>query len=176
MMKLMESQVADSYFSASKRPRSLVFMIDFTDPRAIEPVTSEGRSNQSIVVRIEEPEYVHFAWTVAEATGATGTFAEALARQTAFLAIEKDFPNGVEPALSAQQIDHMPPEYEDRLPDLCVNGNNVWFVDPRIAKAELQVYRSSHRHLYSSRTERIVRAVTFYLRYWAESNIQIRDD
>ncbi len=137
MMKLRESQVADSYFSASKRPRSLVFRIDFTDPRAIEPVTSPGKSNQSIVVRIEL-EDVLFAWTVAEAAGATGIFAEALAQQTAFLAIEKDFPNGVEPALSAQQIDHMPAEYEDRLPDLCVNGNNVWFADPRIGKAELR--------------------------------------
>ena len=70
-----------------------------------------------------------------EPARATKTFVEALAQQTAFLAIEKDFPNGVEPSLSVEQIDHIPAEFEHRLPDLCVNGNNAWLVDPRIGNA-----------------------------------------
>jgi hypothetical protein len=47
------------------------------------------------------------------------------------VAIEKDFPNGVEPSLSAEQIDHIPDEFENRLPDFCVNENNAWLVDER---------------------------------------------
>jgi hypothetical protein len=43
----------------------------------------------------------------------------------------------VEPSLSAEQIDHIPDEFEDRLPDYCVNGNNAWLVDPPIGNAGL---------------------------------------
>jgi hypothetical protein len=131
----MENQVDDSYFSASKGPGPFVFVIDFSDPRAIEPAASAGKGRHSIVVRIE-PEDALFTLSAMEPETATRTFAEALAQQTAFLAIEKDFPNGVEPSLSAEQIDHIPAEFENRLPDLCVNGNNAWLVDPRIGNAE----------------------------------------
>jgi hypothetical protein len=132
----MESQVDDSCFSASKGPGTFVFVIDFSDSRATAPAASAGKSRHSIVVRIE-PEYALFALSATEPEGATRTFAEALAEQTAFLTIEKDFPNGVEPFFSAEQIDHIPAEFENRLPDLCVNGNNAWLVDPRISNAEL---------------------------------------
>jgi hypothetical protein len=76
--------------------------------------------------------------------------AEALAQQTAFLVIEKDFPNGVEPSLSlsAEQIDHIPAEFENRLPNVCVNGNNAWLVDPRIGNAELLFARKQMRPRY----------------------------
>jgi hypothetical protein len=109
----------------TKGTRSFVFGIDYTDPQAVEPAPSAGKATHSIVVRVED---------VPSTFGATGpkiattNFAEALAQQTALLAIEKDFPNGVEPSLSTRQIDHLPVELETRLPDLCVNGNKAWLV------------------------------------------------
>ena len=130
----MENQVSDWYFSASKGPRPFVFVINFSDPRQIEPAASAGKDRHSIVVRIE-PEDVFFTLSAMEPERVTRTFAEALAQQTAFLAIEKDFPNGVEPSLFAEQIDHIPAEFANRLPDLCVNGNDAWLVDPRIGNA-----------------------------------------
>jgi hypothetical protein len=91
-----------------------------------------------------------FALSAMEPERATRTFAEALAQQTAFLVIEKDFPNGVEPSLSlsAEQIDHIPAEFENRLPNVCVNGNNAWLVDPRIGNAELLFARKQMRPRY----------------------------
>ena len=97
----MENQVDDSYFSASKGRGPFVFVIDFCDPTAIEPAASAGKRRHSIVVRVE-PEDALFTLSAMEPKSATKTFAEALAKQTAFLAIEKDFPNGVEPFLSAE--------------------------------------------------------------------------
>ena len=132
----MESQVDDSHFSSPKGPGPFVFVIAFSDPRAIEPAAPAGKGRHSIVVQIE-PEDAFFTLSVMDPGRATRTFAEALAQQTAFLAIEKEFPNGVEPSLAAEQIDHIPAEFENRLPDLCVNGNNAWLVDPRISNAEL---------------------------------------
>jgi hypothetical protein len=141
----MESQVDDSYFSASKGRDLFVFVIDFSDPRAIEPAAPAGKGRPSIIVRIEL-EYALFTLSAMEPERATKTFAEALAKQTALLAIEKDFPNGVEPSLSAEQIDYIPAECEHRLPDLCVNGNNAWLVDPRTGNGELFFAR---RQMYS---------------------------
>ena len=143
----METQVDDSYFSASKRFDPFVFVIDFNDPRAIESSASAGKYRHSIVVQIE-PEDVPFTLGAMEPERARRTFAQALAQQTAFLAIEKDFPNGVEPSLSAEQIDHIPAEFENRLPDLCVNGNNAWLADPRIGNAELLFARKQMRPGY----------------------------
>ena len=144
---MMKIQVDDSYFSASKRPGAFVFVIDFNDPRAIESAASAGKCRHSIVIRIE-PEDVLFTLSAMEPERATRTFAEALAQQTEFLAIEKDFPNGVEPSLSAEQIDHIPAEFENRLPDLCVNGNNAWLVDPPISNGELLFARKQMRPGY----------------------------
>jgi hypothetical protein len=109
----------------TKGTRSFVFGIEFTDPRAIEPVASAEKGMHSIVVRIDD---VPFTFGATGPKTATTSFAEALAQQTALLAIEKDFPNGVEPSLSTKQIDHLPVELETRLPDLCVNGNKAWLV------------------------------------------------
>jgi hypothetical protein len=106
-----------------KGTRSLVFSIEFADHRAIENPASAGKG--SIVVRIDDVP-VTFGATGLES--ATTSFAETLAQQTAILAIEKDFPYGVEPSLSTRQIDHLPVELETRLPDLCVNGNKAWLV------------------------------------------------
>jgi hypothetical protein len=141
----MESQGDDSYFSAAKRPGTFVFVIDFSDPRAIGPAGSAGK--HSIVVRIE-PEDALFTFSATEPARAKKTFVEALAQQTAFLAIEKDFPNGVEPSLSAEQIDHIPAEFENRLPDLCVNGNEAWLADPRTGNAEPLLARKQMRPGY----------------------------
>ena len=132
----METRVDDSYFSSSKGSGSFVFVIDCSDPRAIEPPASAGKCRPSIVVRIELEDAL-FTLSAMEPERATRTFAEALAKQTAFLAIEKDFPNGVEPSLSAEQIDHIPAEFENRLPDLCVNRNNAWLVDPRMGNTAI---------------------------------------
>jgi hypothetical protein len=132
----MESQGNDSSSSASKESGTFAFIIDFSDPGAIEPGASAGEARHSMVVRVES-EDVLFPLSAMEPETATRSLAESLAQQTAFLAIEKDFPNGVEPSLSAEQIDHIPDEFENRLPDYCVNGNNAWLVDPRIGDAEL---------------------------------------
>lgn len=132
----METQEDDSYLSASKRSGPFVFVIDFSDPGAIDPVASAEKCRPSIVVRIELEDAL-FTLSATEPEKATRTFAEALAKQTAFLAIEKDFPNGVEPSFFAEQIDHIPAEFENRLPDLCVNRNNAWLVDPRIGNTSI---------------------------------------
>ena len=132
----MESQGNDLSSSISKGFDTFAFIIDFSDPGAIEPSVSVGGARHSMVVRVEAGD-VLFALSAMEAEAATRSLAESLAQQTAFLAIEKDFPNGVEPSISAEQIDHIPDEFEDRLPDYCVNGNNAWLVDPRIGNAEL---------------------------------------
>ena len=131
----MESQGNDSPSSASKESDTFAFIIDFSDPMAIEPAASTGEARHSMVVRVEAGD-VLFALSAMEPETATSSLAESLAQQTAFLAIEKDFPDGVEPSLSAEQIDHIPDEFENRLPDYCVNGNNAWLVDPRIGDAE----------------------------------------
>jgi hypothetical protein len=108
-----------------KETRSFVFLIEFRDLRATQPAVSAGKVAHSIVVRIEAEE-VLFTLNAAEPKRATTTFAEALAQHTAFLVIEKDFPNGVEPSLSTRQIEHLPAELENRPPDLYVNGNSAW--------------------------------------------------
>jgi hypothetical protein len=133
---MMENQGNNSCFSASKGSVTLAFIIDFSDSRMIESAASAGNNRHSIVVRIE-PEDVLFGLSATEPETAARSLAESLAKQTALLAIEKDFPNGVEPSLSAEQIDHIPDEFENRLPDFCVNGNKVWLVDHRIGDAEL---------------------------------------
>jgi len=132
----MESQADDTYSSSSKGSGPFVFVIDFRDPRAIELAAPAGKGTHSIVVQIE-PEDAFFTLSVMDPERATRTFAEALAQQTAFLAIEKEFPNGVEPSLSAEQIDHIPAEFENRLPDFCVNGNHAWLIDSRIGNEEM---------------------------------------
>jgi hypothetical protein len=136
MVKAMETQVDDSYLSTPKRSGSFVFVIDCSDPGAIDPAASAGKCRPSIVVRIELEDAL-FTLSATEPEKATRTFAEALAKKTAFLAIEKDFPNGVEPSLFAEQIDHIPAEFENRLPDLCVNRNNAWLVDPRLGNTAI---------------------------------------
>ena len=85
----------------------------------------EGIGGWQGYVRIEA-EDVLFTLGATEPKRATTAFAKALAQQTALLAIEKYFPNGVEPSLCTRQIDHLPVEFENRLPDLCVNGNTAW--------------------------------------------------
>ena len=137
----MESQADDSYSSSSKGSGRFVFVINFCDPRAIEPAAPAGKGTHSIVVQIE-PEDAFFTLSVMDPERATITFAEALAQQTAFFAIEKEFPSGVEPSLSVEQIDHIPAEFENRLPDLCVNGNTAWLVDPRTRNGNFSLHAS----------------------------------
>jgi hypothetical protein len=140
----MESQGNDSSSSASKASGTFAFIIDFSDPVAIEPAAPAGEARHSMVVRVES-EDVLFPLRAMEPETVTRSLAESLAQQTAFLAIEKDFPNGVKPFLSAEQIDHIPDEFENRLPDFCVNGNNAWLVDPRIGDAELPLTNKQMR-------------------------------
>jgi hypothetical protein len=136
MVQVMESQMGDSHFSDPKGFEPIVFVIDFSEPRTSEVAASAGKPRYSIVVRIE-PEDVLFALCATEPESAPGTFAEALAQQLALLAIEKDFPNAVDLFISANQIDHIPVEFENRLPDFCMNENKAWLVGPREVKAEL---------------------------------------
>ena len=122
-------------FSASPVSQPIVFAINFSDPGAGAPAFPEGNCRHSIVVRIE-PQDVLIILSATEPEGAMRSFAEALAKQTALSAIEKDIPSGVELTLSAKQIDRVPPEIENRLPDFCMNGNKAWLVTPDIGHAE----------------------------------------
>jgi hypothetical protein len=123
-----------SGFSASPSSQPVVFSIDFSDPGKIVP-SFPGGYRQSIVVRIE-PQDVLFILSATDPEGATRSFAEALAKRTALSAIEKDVPLGLELTLSAKQIDRVPPEIENRLPDFFMNGNNAWLVAPEIGRLE----------------------------------------
>ena len=118
-----------------------VFAIDFSDPGKVTPFPG-GNYHQSIVVRIE-PQDVLFILSATEPEGATRSFAEALAKQTALSAIEKDIPVGVELTLSAKEIDRVPPEIENRLPDFWMNGNKAWLVALAMGHPEPAVAQSA---------------------------------
>jgi hypothetical protein len=45
--------------------------------------------------------------------------------------LKKDIPAGAELSLSAKQIDCIPPEIENRIPDFYMNGNKAWLVGAR---------------------------------------------
>ena len=124
-MEMFENSVLDS-----RKIRALVFIVELINSEASKPV------GQSIVVRIQL-EDVDFRFGAKQTESATGEFAELLAQQVALLALEKDFPQGMEPSLSAQQIDCIPSELENRLPDFCVNENEAWLVDCRPSEGEL---------------------------------------
>ena len=136
----METELGKS--SAPKASQPVVYAIDFGDPGAVALTDPEASRRRSIIVRIE-PENVLFILTATEPERATRSFAEALAKQTALCAIEKDIPSGVELSLSAKQIDQIPPEIENRLPDFYMNGNNAWLVGPGTGDAEITGTRSA---------------------------------
>jgi hypothetical protein len=92
-----------------------------------QPFAFAEKGRLSIVVI--ELEVVRFKLSPAEPESARDNFAESLAQQIALMAVEKDLPRGTELSLSSKRIDQIPPECENRLPDFCVDGNDVWFVD-----------------------------------------------
>ena len=104
-----------------------------------EPFAFAEKGRLSIVVI--ELEEVGFKLSPPEAERAKDNFAESLAQQIALMAVEKDLPRGIELSLSAKRIDQIPPECENRLPDFCVDGNDVWFVDPPRHTAEFSPSR-----------------------------------
>jgi hypothetical protein len=122
----METQIDCSLFSRSEASQTVAFAIDYHDPARPAQPPNENYMN-SIVVRIE-PQDVLFILNPTEPETATRSFAEALARRTALSAIEKDIPAGIELALSARQLDQIPPEIENRLPDFYMDGNRAWLV------------------------------------------------
>jgi hypothetical protein len=126
----METHTDNSHFGAPIGTESISFVIDLSDPDTLQPATFGEQRRYSVVVRIE-PEEVLFILSSTEPETVTRTFAEALAKRTALLAIEKDFPNGVDLSLTAKRVDHLPAEFEDRLPDFLMNRNKAWFVSPR---------------------------------------------
>jgi hypothetical protein len=126
----MKTHTDNSHYGAPTGAESISFLIDFSDPGSLEPATFGEQRRYSVVVRIE-PEEVLFILSATEPETASRTFAEALAKRTALLAIEKDFPNGVDLSLSAKRVDHLPAEFEDRLPDFLMNRNKAWLVSPR---------------------------------------------
>jgi hypothetical protein len=136
----METELGKS--SASKAAQPVVYAIDFGDPGALVLTDPEASRRRSIIVRIE-PQDVFFILSATEPERATRSFAEALAKQTALCAIEKDIPSGVELPLSAKQIDQIPPEIENRLPDFYMNGNKVWLLEPGASDAEMSGTRSA---------------------------------
>jgi hypothetical protein len=123
----METQFDCSLISASEACPALAFAIEYNDPARPGQTPDERHRINSIVVRIE-PEDILFILNATEPEKATRSFAEALARRTALSAIEKDIPVGVELALSARQLDQIPPEIENRLPDFYMDGNRAWLV------------------------------------------------
>jgi hypothetical protein len=123
----METQFDCSLFSTSEASQAVAFAIEYNDPMR-PALTADGENYMnSIVVRIE-PQDVLFILNATEPEMATRSFAEALARRTALSAIEKDIPAGIELALSARQLDQIPPEIENRLPDFYMDGNRAWLV------------------------------------------------
>jgi hypothetical protein len=129
-MEMFENSVVDS-----RKIRALVYIIELVNSGASKPVVFAETGGQSIVVRIQL-EDVDFRFGATQTESATGEFAELLAQQVAQLALEKDLTQGMEPSLSAQQIDYIPLELENRLPDFCVNENEAWLVDRRPSEAE----------------------------------------
>lgn len=119
--------------SAFTAPQPIVFAVNFSDPETT-PSASAGNRRQAIVVRIE-PQDLLFILSTPEPESARITFAEALAKRTALSAVEKDMPSGVELSLSARQIDRVPPEVENRLPDFWMNGNKAWVLAPETGTA-----------------------------------------
>jgi hypothetical protein len=127
----METQFDCSLFSTSEASQAMAFAIEYNDPAQ----TANGETYMSsIVVRIE-PQDVLFILNATEPERATRSFAEALARSTALSAIEKDIPAGIELALSARQLDQIPPEIENRLPDFYMDGNRAWLVGTGIQQS-----------------------------------------
>jgi hypothetical protein len=129
MTNTMNALLDDSHFCARKEIPPTLFMIDFSAPQFSESVSFGEKRNYSFIVRVE-PEDASFTFILSppEVEGVAETFAEALAKRTVLLAIEKDLPNAFELVLSAQQIDRIPDEFENRLPDFCMNGNKAWMV------------------------------------------------
>jgi hypothetical protein len=123
----METELDPSLFSAFEASEAFAFAIEYNDPAFLAQTAAEGSHRHSIVVRIE-PQDILFILSATEPARTARSFAEALARRTALSAIEKDVPAGFELALSARQIDQIPPEIENRLPDFYMNGNRAWMV------------------------------------------------
>jgi hypothetical protein len=124
MVQTIEGQRGDSCFSALKENLPFIFQIDVSDAESASPVA--GRN--FIVVRIAPEDVVSFALNALIPHKVVRTLAEGLAQHIASLTVEKDFPNGFELSLSAKQINEIPAEVENRIPSLCVNGNDAWLV------------------------------------------------
>jgi hypothetical protein len=127
MTNTMNALLDDPHFCAQKEMPPVIFMIDFSAPQFSGSVSFGEKRNYSFFVRVE-PEDAPFILSPPEVEGVAETFSEALAKWTVLLAIEKDLPNAFELSLSAQQIDCLPDEFENRLPDFCMNGNKAWMV------------------------------------------------
>jgi hypothetical protein len=125
----METPSDHSLLKKPGIPQSILFSVDYSEPGAPAPTALGGSTRRSIVVRIE-PQDVLFILNATEPAEATATFAEAVAKRTAWSALEKDIPTGIEIPLSARQLDRVPPEIENRLPDFCMNGNKAWLFGP----------------------------------------------
>jgi len=125
--EMIETGDTTIVLGVTKSFRPWTFRIDFTDGETGATGISATRGRQSIVVRFELDGGL-FSTSRADPERSASLFAESLARQIAFLAVEKDFPNGVELSSSICQIDHLPSEISNRFPDLCVNGHDAWVV------------------------------------------------
>jgi hypothetical protein len=121
-------------FQQTIRSQQFVFMVHLIACGPTQPFAFAEKGRLTIVVI--ELEDVGFRLSPPEPESAKGDFAECLARQIALMAVEKDLPRGVELSLSAKRIDEIPPECDNRLPDFCVEGNDVWFVDSRRVEPE----------------------------------------
>ena len=96
------------YSSSSKGPGPFVFVIAFSDPRAIEPAAPAGKGTHSIVVQIE-PEDVFFTLSVMDPERATRTFARRLHNRRRFWLLKKSFPTvSNHPSLLSKSITFRP--------------------------------------------------------------------
>jgi hypothetical protein len=114
-------------FQHTTLSRKFVFMVHLIGRGPTQPFGFAEKGRVSIVVI--ELEEVGFNLSPAVPESARDNFAESFAQQIALMAVEKDLPRGIELSLFTKRIDQIPPECESRLPDFCVDGNDVWFVD-----------------------------------------------
>jgi hypothetical protein len=117
---------ADRTADVSK-PDPLVFEVVFSDPvnREAGDTCLEGRS---VVVEVESAGLREALAITADPVDAARREAEALACRAALQTVQKDLPEGVEPACSSSQLDHLPDELQGTAPTLRTDPASAWLV------------------------------------------------
>jgi hypothetical protein len=109
------------------KPDPLVFEVVVSDPvnREAGDTCLEGRS---VVVEVEAVDLLQTLAITADPADAARREAEALACRAALQTVQKDLPEGVEPACSPSQMDHLPDELQGTVPTLRADSASAWLV------------------------------------------------